>query len=357
MGIFGFRKTSKKNVVIDEVKPQRVEKLAHYAGSAWVKSYDGEKNLGAIGPVIDYRLQYDALRLRSWQAFLESDIAQTIIKKYINWIIDKGLRANAMPPKLILKSEGVDIDTEKYNNIVEARFNVWAKSKLSSMNGMKNFHQQTKDAFKNAAIGGDVLVILRFVDKMLKVQLIDGANVSNPMGNTNPNKTIRDGIELDKNGKHIAYWVRSKKKGTILNWERIPAVSAKSGFTTAFLVYGSEYRLNSYRGMPIIGTSLETLKKIERYKEAAVGSAEERQKIVYYIKHQLGGTGESPLGAQLATAMGNTNDGDLPVDEFGENLANNVAATTDKMTYNLPPGAELQSLESKNELFFKEFYF
>ncbi len=103
---------------------------------------------------------------------------------------------------------------------------------------------------------------------------------------------------------------------------------------------------------------LETLKKIERYKEAAVGSAEERQKIAYFIQHEIGGTGESPLAGQMMRAFdANRGSGDsLPVDEEGKALAQDIAATANKQTYNMPVGAQLKQLESRNELFFTEFY-
>jgi capsid protein len=47
---------------------------------------------------------------------------------------------------------------------------------------------------------------------------------------------------------------------------------------------------------------------------------------------------------------------DLPTDSYGENLANRVYATTNKQTYNLPLGASMKSIESKQELSFAEFY-
>jgi len=339
---------------------QRHGPVGGHAGISYTKSYDGEKNLGEIGPVVDYKLSYEVLRLRSWQVYLDSDLAQTIIKKYIDWIIDKGLRANANPSKLVLESEGIDLDAEKFNNLVEARFNVWARSKSSTMSGMKSFNQQSKIAFKNASVGGDVLVIQRFIDNTVKIELVDGSHLSNPMGiplNAD-GRRIRNGIELDENGKHVAFHVRVPiKNGISFKWERIPAVSESTGFVTAFLVYGNEFRLNSYRGFPIIATSLETLSKIDRYKEAAVGSAEERQKIAYFVKHQMGSKGDSILGDQLATALGRTDEDDgLPRDQAGLDLAKDVAATTNKMTYNMPIGAEMQQLVSNNEMFFKEFY-
>ena len=60
----------------------------------------------------------------------------------------------------------------------------------------------------------------------------------------------------------------------------------------------------------------------------------------------------------LASAFdaGNSTTSDLPVDELGNQLANTISTTSNKNTYNMPLGSHLKSLESKNELYFKEFY-
>lgn len=326
-------------------------------GSAYMQSYDGEKNLGAIGGVVEYYLDFQALRLRSWDAYLTSDIAKTILNKLTIWTIDEGLKLQANPSKLILESEGLNIDTEKFNENVEARFGMWATSRSSSFSGMENLNNQAKDAFKNAKVGGDVLVVLRLNDdNVVTVDLVDGAHIQDPYFGSKAEKgnTIHQGIEVDETGRHIAYHVRTKD----FKSERIVATSKATGLTVAFMVYGNKYRLNNYRGVPVIATSLETIAKLDRYKEAAVGSAEERQKIAYAIEHEFFSSGESPLASQMASAFDASvaANSKLPKDAEGEQMANTVAATTDKMTFNMPRGAHLKSLESRNEMFFKDFY-
>lgn len=346
MGIFDIFKPKPK---AEYKKPRTLALLlGGEQGATWVQSYTGEKNLGEMGPAIDYRLNYNQLRVRSWQAYLESDIAQTILKKYTLWVIDCGLRLKSSPSKMVFPTE-----SEKFNEETEMRFNVWAKSKHASYNGMSTVNELAKETFKNAKIGGDCLVVLRYVNGIVKVQIIDGAHISSPLGGITLDGRIRDGVEVDANGKHIAYHVCT----SMGNYERIPAINEASGMTVAFLVYGQRYRIDSMRGMPVIATCLETIKKIERYKEAAVGSAEERQKIVYQIVHGAISDGSSPLVGQTAKAYNvDAQTADLPVDYAGQQLSNSVAASTNKQTINMTPGAKLEQLESRNEMFFKEFY-
>lgn len=342
-----------------EKKSQAPVPSSHY-NNTWSVSYTGEKNMGEMGPVKDYVPDYEVLRLRSWQMYMESDIAQTILNKYSKWVIGAGLKLRAEPAKLVLNSEKIKINSESFNEVVEARFAVYANSKLADYAGMRTLHAIAKRAQRNAIIGGDVLVILRYIDGFVKVQLIDGAHLVNPMyssawpsiARTSGNE-IKHGVELSSTGEHIAYYVRKGQNEV----DRIPAKGTESGITMAFLIYGLEYRLDSVRGLPLVSAVLESIKDLERYKSATIGSAEERQKIAYSIEHQQFSNGENPLlGSMMKAYNTDSVSDDIPVDVQGKQMADKIVATTNKQTFNLPIGAQLKALESKNELSFKDFY-
>lgn len=323
-------------------------------------SYNGEKNLGEIGPIKNYRLDYTLLRMRSWQSFHESEITQTIMNRYNMWVVGKGLKLQSEPVKSILEAEGIALDDQKFSNIVEDRFNVFAKSKDSDYSGMENIHFLAGTGFKNSLLGGDVLVVMRY-DKCVNIQLIDGAHIQSPIFGTewfpevleNGNRII-NGIEVNARGEHVRYYVRRADFSIM----PIDAKGKESGLQMAFLVYGLKYRLDNVRGVPLFAVVLETLKKLERYKEATVGSAEERQKIVMQIVHGIASTGENPQNKNLAKAFdyeANVSN-DLPIDVNGIQMANTIAVSTNKQVFNMPIDSELKPLESKNELYFKDFY-
>lgn len=323
-------------------------------------TYDGEKNLGEAGPIKHYMPDYDALRLRSWQAYLESEVAQMVIGKYIKWVIGSGLKLQAEPEEDVLKSEGITMNTEAFNDAVESRFRVFSKSKNSDYSGQRSLHKIAKRAYKDAILGGDVLVILRYIDDQVKVQLIDGAHVRSPMYGNDYNSQalangneIKHGIELSPTGEHVAYYVCKKN----LEFERIPAKETNTGLTMAFLMFGLEYRLDNHRGLPLISAMIETLKKLERYKEATVGSAEEVAKIAWQVTHHINATGENPFGGAMAKIVDADAGDDVPVDVAGNQLAEKVAATTNKTAVNNPPGAEIKPINaSQKELYFESFY-
>lgn len=365
MKIFGFNiggspveSVSSSNLRPEEsgVSPEAVIYTNGGWGPAYAVSFNGEKNLGEMGPAKDYFLDYSLLRIRGWQAYLENEIAKTVLDKHANWIIGAGLRIQSTPVERLLKKYKVNIDAQELSQTIEAMFLLWAKSKRSSHSGESNLNSIAKECLKSAKIGGDTLVILRYENKNLNIQLIDGEALdSDPSCETlRSGNTIANGIEKDAKGRHVRYWIR-KSDGS---YYKLNAYNEVTGLRQIFLVQGSKYRIDSDRGLPILATVLETLKKLDRYKEAAVGSAEERQKIAYFIHHQLGSEGENPFLEAAAKAYSSENNGSesLPIDELGRQLANDVAATTNKQTFNMPVGSTMSQLESKNEMYFQEFY-
>lgn len=328
-------------------------------------SYSGEKNLGEMGPAIDYRLDYGMLRLRSWQSQLESDVCKTVIKRFVTWVVGEGLKLQSEPQIDVLGMEGITINKQDFSKIVEARFGLFKKSKSADYSEMSNIDIIAANAFKNAIIGGDVLVIQRFDGKNITVQLIDGSHIQSPyIGDsyfataTSNGNTILNGIEINPKGKHIAYYIRTySPNGTFNKYERIDARSKSNGLQTAFLVYGSKHRLDNLRGLPLLAACLETAKKMERYKEAVLGLAEEVAKTVYQVTHQAYSDGSNPLGDRLAKASGFENDKvEIPNDVLGQQIANTVAATTNKQAVNMPVGAELKAVKNDTPIMFKDFY-
>jgi capsid protein len=364
MGWFDFilPKTQPKQTQIEDSiqvdEPNARMMMSYRWGAGFTVRFDGEKNLGELGPVLNYLPDYRKLRARSWQLYLESDISKTVFNKFSKWVIGSGLKLQASPIKVLLRDEGINFDPEQFNEICEARFLAWSRSVKCSHDGSRSLNRLAQEAFKHGKIGGDCLVTVGFNGIEPTVRVIDGDHVQNPISMPEEYKlaNIVDGIEYDENGKEIAYWVN-----TMDGAKRFPAYS-ETGLRLSWMYYGDVYRLDSTRGIPLIATSMETIKKIDRYKEAAVGSAEERQKIVYQIEHEIGSSGESPLIQSIASAFdadggngGKDSDKDM-IDVQGERLRKDVAATTNKQVFNMPQGAKLSALESRNEMFFTEFY-
>ena len=323
--------------------------------------YTGEKTAGEMGAAKSYLLAYNYLRVRSWQAYTESEVVQIIINKYIKWVIGNGLKLQPEPNTDVLTMEGITLNDAEFIKTCESRFNLFASSKQSDYRHMLSLNRQSLEVYKNALISGDCLVINRMEDGEMVTQMIDSGAVTTPLFNdalTDAAKArgnrIIHGVEINDRGEHVAYFVQND----LNKYSRIPRYGEESGMLQAFLVYGSLYRIDNVRGMPLLTAVLETLKKIDRYKEATVGSAEERQKIAFTVEHDQNSTGENPLAAKMAqaAAMSMGTAPETRTTDAYESMATKVAITTGKQAFNMPIGSKLQQLVSDNELNFKDFY-
>ncbi len=337
-----------------EAAPKKESSFNGASRSLFAWSYNGEKDLGAIGPVVDYYLDYCALRSRSWKAYLDSELAQIILGKFTLWNIGTGLKLQCQPVKRLLSANGINLDVQDFNEETEARFTLFCDSKLSDFSQQKTLNQLANKCFLHSKIGGDVLVILRYEKNQMTVQLIDGSHVESPLtpkDKVEGNKVMH-GVEIDSKGRHVAYYVRIDT----LSYERIPCYNSANGdLVSAFLVYGFEYRLNSLRGIPLISAVMQTIAQIDRYKEATLAAAEEAANVVYTIEHKAYSDGKNPLADEIRRANGLPEE-DIPQDSDGQALADKVYASTKRQTFNLTQGAEMKSFASQKELYFKDFY-
>lgn len=323
-------------------------------------SYNGEKNLGEAGPVIEYRVDRQMLTTRSWGLYLTSEAAQTVVGKYATWMIGKGLKLQCEPAKPVLEGYGLDVNVSEFNKIVESAFSLYKSSRYSDNAQMESADLLARTALINSIVGGDVLLVLRFDGSNVTTQLIDGQHVQSPAFGSewwpqeleNGNQII-NGIEQDKKGTHIAYHVIQKD----LSFKRIPARSKDGVLIVARMIYGFRYRLNNNRGMPLLCACIETLNQLDRYKSAVLGNAEELAKLIYTLEHGVYSTGESIFLNQTLQASGfNGTTGDVNADSLGESIANKVSASTNRQAFNLPKGSSLKTVANKNQLYFKDFF-
>ena len=314
--------------------------------------FNGEKTPYEMGDVLNVLPDYNSLRLRSYEANLKSDVVKIITNKFFKWIIGSGLKLQSEPVLPVLVTEGITTDDlTNFKNSVESRYNLWAKSKHTDFIGQNNLHVQANNLFETTFLGGDALVILRVENGNLNVQIIDGQQVQTPYFDNEHRRAaetrgnvIKNGIEKDKRGRHVAFFIRVVKEGSLLGgFERIPVFGKLTNRKMAWMVYFKKHRIDHDRGIGALPAVLEKIEKLDRYTEAAVGSAEERAKLLYYIKHNRDSTGENPLQKKMMRSLGGGENVDLDSYAEGEKQAKNITQTTSKQVYNLPIGADIGS--------------
>lgn len=336
---------------------QKMEPQANYNGYEYPifeEIYDGEKTTGELGAPIHYIPSYSTLSARSWQAVTESDLAQIIVKAHVNWVIGAGLKLQAEPIMGVIEAEGFDFDKEKFIKQAEERFRLYAKTKESTYNRMYNFNISQRKAYYNAIVGGDVLIIDMVENKLPKKRIIDGFHVMTPNldqieAARERGNTIVHGVELNDRKEHIAFFVSNQDN----SFTRIEARGKNTGKLQAYLLYGTEGRVDEVRGMPLLHAVLEKLKKLDRYNEAIVAGTEEQAKIPYIWEHQLNAEGVNPDLVAQQEAM--TGQAIVSEDLSMKTQTKLVKKTFEKEPINTPPGTKLTKvtggMETNQEAF------
>jgi lambda family phage portal protein len=232
--------------------------------------FDGSKYPGGLGGIQAdvWGIDYWTLRRRSYKLFTENRYAAGLIKRLVTNIIHRGLTLEATPNGSILGQE--DDFINDWTDDVEAKFEIWGENKeLVSYNHQFTFGQQQENIYKTALLSGDCLIILRQhpVLRTPTIEVLDGVHVRSPLNKKTANE-IRHGVEIDKKGRHLAYYVTDGSDPTGLKRIRIPARGSKSGRRIAWLYYGHKIRVDDIRGMPALGIIMQALKELDRYSDA-----------------------------------------------------------------------------------------
>jgi capsid protein len=170
---------------------------------------------------------------------------------------------------------------------------------------------------------------------------------------------IIHGVEVDKKGQHIRYYVANRRSESetlqqLGEYTVIEARGKNTGKLQAYLVYGSEYRIDNVRGLPLLSAVLEKMKKLDRYNEAVVAGAEEGAKVPYTFEHTKDSDGTNPdLAAAAAAMSGGEVTGSTTVDMTAQTRL--FKRTYEKEPINLPIGTQMKRLgagmETEQEAF------
>lgn len=268
--------------------------------------HDGDKFPGGFGYTELLTADYWTLRQRSVQLFKQNLYARGIVRRLVTNIINAGLALEATPENAILAVG--DDELAAWSELVENRFHLWERTpQLCDYCGSKAFGALQAQAKMTALVSGDVLVVLLQdpATGLPRVRLVDGARVQTPFGTgptapaLPPGHEIKHGVELDGDGRHVAYWLvspGSAAAGASLQprIERLAAVGA-GGRRQAWLVYGTEKLLDEVRGEPLLAIVLQSLREIDRYRDAVQRKAVINAILAMFIQKDQETIGTRPL--------------------------------------------------------------
>lgn len=279
--------------------------------------WDGEKFPGGFGPTQLLITDYWTLRQRSSQLFTSNLYARGLIERLVTNEINTGLHLEATPEEEVIGLSPYSLS--EWSEGVETRFQLWAGApQRCDHRGRLTFGQLQCMIRLEALIAGDVLIVLLqdSATKLPRLQLISGERIQTPpnmlLGRTESGHRVSHGVEVDADGRHVAYYVKRGDNGFgAVTYDRIAAMGPRSKRPIAWLVYGTTTRLDDVRGLPIMALALQSLRDIDRYRDAALRKALINAIIAIFIKRNSdkpasGAFGRSAVRQGTDTAVDST---------------------------------------------------
>ena len=274
-----------------------VNALDNFVGGVQ-STWGGDKFASGFGITKDYEIvDYWLLRKRSKQLFTENLYARGLIRRLITNEINKGLALEATPDAEILGLNRDDLAAWSENT--ERRFTIYGKNpEICDHRRARTFGALQRQARMMALISGDVLVLLRQGTSGLPtVDLIDAEHVSDPASDTliraahNRGNEISNGVEIDKSGRHVAFFIR-QKNGI---HRRVTSLGARTGRRQAWLLYGTERLIDDVRGQSLLALVMQSLKEVDRYRDAEQRAAVINSMIAVWVEKTEDKMGTLPL--------------------------------------------------------------
>lgn len=184
---------------------------------------------------------------------------------------------------------------EELNREIESRWlDFCSAPEISGQMDMRELQQQMVDAL--LFYGDDGLIIGR-----QKVQFIDGSRIGNPMGNTTSSEASKyqNGVEINKLGQPVRYWIGDRINGTLRNIEPTRA--------NDFLHFFKRSTPVQYRGIPELASVINTLQDVDEYDKVEMIAAKAAAALSVFISN------DDPQSMAEAFRLG-----DDEQDEYGD---------------------------------------
>lgn len=251
---------------------------------------------------------------------MAAPIATAALKRQRTNVVGNGLRLKSTINRELL---GMTAEAaEEWQKRTEAEFALWAERKdACDATGINDFYGLQQLAMLAWPMSGDCFCLFRRYEstKMqpysLRLYLLEADRVRTPtadggitmLSTTGENKDngnpIYDGVEVDKNGRIVAYHIANTYpfQNTLVptKFARVEAYGKATGLPNILHIMDSE-RCEQYRGVPYLAQVMEPLLQMRRYTEAEIMAAIVQSFFTAFVKTN-GDTTEMPFGEPANT--------------------------------------------------------
>lgn len=342
------------------LKEIAVKALGDYFGK---DTWDGSKFWGSLGPVSEWTfVDYWKLRKRSMKLFRTNLYAKGVIRRLVWNEIHTGIIATPTPMGSVLFPSMDEVEREqqavKYGEEIAVQFDLYSNTPaVFDWSKKETFGTFQELVRMESLISGDGIIISR-IDKdtnLPRWQWVNGDHIKTPeTTNLQSGHYIKHGVEFDKWGKKVAFYVQSVVDGAY-EYERIPVRGERSGRLISWMVYGSEHFIDDVRGEPLLSDSIYMLKDLDRTRDAEVRASLVNAMIPLFLEespNEIKPVGPADYARAIRPAAGAgatpPADGVLPANypPVINPPTNQIDIMNPGTVYKTPAGGKIQSFQT-----------
>jgi lambda family phage portal protein len=251
----------------------------------------------------------DALRERARDLNRNNDIAAGVTSTIVNNVVGNGIS-----PQSRIDAEAVGLSETEAEEYQKRAEDVWARwIETADATGRLDFNGVQSLAERKKVEDGDVIAIPVMLDEpgrpySLGVEVVEADRLATPRDRAS-DKNVRAGVELDEDGRPLAYFIRKTHPGNSTVGERgssgsdgflrLEAFNPKTGRRNVFHLFDQQ-RPGQTRGVPLFAPVLGLFNTLADYIEAELVSNRVAACFSAFI------TKTDALGAATANAAGQT---------------------------------------------------
>lgn len=266
-------------------------------------------NAVSTSPIEDIDWNNATLRQRGRMLYMAAPVAAAAINVVRTKMIGTGLKLKCAVNRDILRlSDGA---AEEWQKRTEAEFKFWAEKAIyCDALGKENFYELQSAAVKSWLMSGDVFAALKRVYSeghnpySLRIQLIEADRVRTPTdaglsdiaavmygfteGKTESGNPIHDGVEVDKKGKIVAYYVHNCYPNQTIwydmpEYTRVEARGKDTGIPNILQIMDAE-RPDQYRGVTYLAPVIEIMLQARRFTGSTLVAADIQSRMTGWIE-------------------------------------------------------------------------
>ena len=285
--------------VAARAQQEQVARLRHAARSfegaetpPWVASWATT----AAGINEDLQHQLPILRARSRQLARNNEWARRYRLQLVDNVLGvAGIRLQMrvrQPANPRQPSDGtLPLDTET-NALIEKGWERWGRRGSCDVSGKLSWKEIEKLMLWTLATDGEILYRFRIVQSPFRIQLqiLDPTLLDVTLRREYQGRRVRLGVEIDDDGRPVAYWLRAAKAGDLANdlsaigaHVRLPADQVRHRFVVE--------EVDQLRGVPPLAIGARRLHMLHDFEEAAaVACSNSAKRLGFFVSP----TGEAP---------------------------------------------------------------